>query len=286
MPSKKAIKLRKASVGTIKQIVKAMNMVAATKLQRSKARLASARPLFTEAKRMMDAISQCNDTRGHLFFREPTGTRVAYALITSDRGLCGSYNTNVSAEALKHIEEGGREEYIYAIGTRGRLYFQRRGKNIVETYPGMSETAFYEDARAVAHTLLDLYVTGQVDEVYVAYTRFESVLSHVPRLVRLLPIGPLDADTPEATGDQAVRFEPEIDTVLEYAVPAYLSAVLYGALQESGCSEQAARMLSMDAATKSAGNIIEDLKRAYNRKRQAGITQEIAEIVGGANVTN
>jgi len=281
MASKKAIKLRRAGVKTIKQIVKAMNMVAATKMQRAKVRLAGSRPLFQEAERMLNLLAVSEGASGNRFFRKTTGRRAAYIIITSDRGLCGSYNSNVSQAALRHMNED-REEQILAIGQRGREFFHRHGKQILHAYPGMSETAFYEDAQTVAKELLHLYTSGEVDEVYLAYTKFESVLSHVPRVMRILPIG--TEEVPTSGPNPVMEFEPDVDTVLEAVVPLYLNAVLYGALQESSCSEQAARMLSMDAATKNATEIIDDLTRMYNRKRQAGITQEITEIVGGANV--
>jgi len=288
MPSKKAIKLRRAGVHTIKQIVKAMDMVAVTKLQRSKARLLATRPMFREIARVMDQLRHNADAKRHLYFREPAGNKAAYVLITSNRGLCGSYNSNVSGTALRHMEATGKEEAVIAVGNRGRDYFQRRKKRIRDCYTEIAETAFYEDAQKLSKELISLYTSGEVDEVYLAYTEFESVLTHVPRVVRLLPVGEARAaeaklETAEP-GSCPMQFDPDVDTVLEDAVPLYLTAFLYGAMQESGCSEQAARMLSMDAATKNATEIIDDLTRMYNRKRQAGITQEIAEIVGGANV--
>jgi len=284
MPSKKAIKLRRTGVRTIKQIVKAMNMVATTKLQRIKVRLLATRPMFQEVKRMMDQLKRNGDAGRHLYFKDPTGKRAAYVLITSNRGLCGSYNSNVSSAMLRHMETAEKEESIIAIGSRGRDYFSRRGKRIVHCYQDLTENALYTDLHQVGKQLMDLYVSGEVDEVYVAYTHFDTVLSHVPRVVRLLPIGSEDGDEEAATEPCGMQFESDLDTVLEHALPLYLSAFLYGALQEAGSSEQAARMLSMDAASKNASEIIDDLTRMYNRKRQAGITQEITEIVSGANV--
>jgi F-type H+-transporting ATPase subunit gamma len=224
--------------------------------------------------------------RDHVFFRTPKGRRTAYIVITSNRGLCGSYNTNVSAAALRHMEAAEREEQILAVGARGRDYFQRHKKRVLHTYPKIAEAAFYEDAQALCQTALDLYTSGEADEVYLAFTHFESVLSHVPQVLRLLPVGNGEEEAGPVRGNELLGFEPAQDEVLDRAVPACISAVLYGALQESSSAEHAARMLSMDAAKKSAADIIEDLTRLYNRKRQAGITQEITEIIGGANVTN
>jgi len=297
MPSKKAIKQRVASVGTIKQIVKAMDMVAATKLQRTRARLEAARPLFDEVKGIMGALKTHEETVGNVFFQEPQGRRAAYAVITADRGLCGSYNMNVAAAALEHMESS-RKETIIAIGLRGREYFGRRNKQILHCYQDVSDTMFYEDARKIGNTLIELYTDKQVDEVYVVYTHYASVLHHEPRLLRVLPVEGAQRvsalptspaviarrETIKQSAKFGIKFEPDFDTFLERAMPKYIGSILYGALLESGACEQAARMLSMEAATKNAETIIDDLTRTYNRKRQAEITQEIAEVVGGANI--
>jgi len=283
MPSRKAIKRRVASVTTTKQIVSAMDMVAATKLQKVRAWLYDARPLAEASKGMLDRLKGCEAAADHVFFRERPGKRAAYAVITSDRGLCGSYNTNIAAEALCHMEEAGHEEQIIAIGLRGRAYFVRRGKQILRSHKEIAETAFYEDANKIGKNLISLFLKGQVDEVYVAYTHFESVLDHKPRIVRVLPIGDQDA-LPDA-GVFGMKYEPDLQSVLDYAIPSYLFAFLYSAMLESAACEQASRMVSMDAANKNATDIIDELTRTYNRKRQAQITQEITEIIGGAEVS-
>ena len=282
MPSRKAIKRRIVSVKTTKQIVKAMNMVAATKLSKTKALSRAARPLFDESCRVMKQLKDCERAQEHVFFKErPEGGRTAYVVINGDRGYCGSYNTNVATLALEHMETG-KDEAVFAIGLRGREFFQRRNKQVLQWYRGICEKARYEEVKEIANTLISLYLSGEVDEVYVAYTRFLTVLTYEPTLERILPLG--DGREPVFTSGR-LQYEPDIGTILEHAVPQYVSAFLYGAILESGCCEQAARMVSMDAATKSAQEIIEDLTRLYNRKRQAHITQEITEIIGGANLT-
>jgi len=283
MPSRKAIKRRIGSVKTTRQIVKAMDMVAGTKLQKVKRWLYAARPQAEESKRMLDQLKVCEEAAEHVFFQEREGKRAAYAVISSDRGLCGSYNSNIGNAALRHMEAHGFEEQIFAIGLRGREFFNRRDKNIVRWYQEISETAFYEDARMIADTLIAHFLAGEVDEVYVAYTHFATVLTHEPQIVRVLPLGA--AGDVAVEEDFAMRYHPDLKTILDYAVPACLSAMLYSALLESAASEQASRMISMEAATKNATEIIDDLSRMYNRKRQAYITQEITEIIGGAEVS-
>ncbi|MCL2828027.1 MAG: ATP synthase F1 subunit gamma [Oscillospiraceae bacterium] len=281
MPSRKTIKRRIASVTTTKQIVKAMNMVAATKLQKTKRQFAAARPLFKASVRIMDAVSNCELAGESVFFQQRPVKTTAYVVITGNRGYCGGYNSNVSALALAHMDEGRNEE-ILAIGTRGRDYFQRLEKNIRHCYAQLSEHTTYAEAQGVAEALLSLYVSGEVDEVYVAHTQFQSVLSHEPTLTRILPMG--DGEDPKNKPDR-LQYEPDAEAFLEVAVPAHISAFLYGAVLESGCCEQAARMVSMDGATKNATEIIENLTRVYNRTRQAHITQEITEIIASVNIS-
>ena len=281
MPSRKAIKRRIISVKTTKQIVKAMNMVAATKLSKTKTLYRSAQPMFDEFNRVIDRLKDSEQALSHVFFQERAGNKAAYVVISGDRGYCGSYNTNVASAALNHMESAGKDEAVFAIGLRSRDFFQRREKRVAQWHRGICEKARYEEVKQIADTLVSLYLSGELDEVYIAYTKFETVLTHTPTLKRLLPIG----DGGEPAFENALCFEPDADTILEHAVPQYVSAFLFGAILESGCCEQAARMVSMDAATKSAQEIIEDLTRLYNRKRQAHITQEITEIIGGANVT-
>jgi len=283
MPSRKAIKRRVASVTTTRQIVKAMDMVAGTKLQKVKKRLYAARPQATESRRMLDQLKRCEEASDHVFFQEREGKRVAYAVVSSDRGLCGGYNTNIGNAVLRHMEESGCAEQIFSIGLRGREFFARRERNIVRWYQDVSDTVFYEDARMIADTLIALFLADEVDEVYVGYTHFETVLTHEPQVVRILPLG--HRDVVPGDDDFDMKYEPDLKTVLDYAVPACLGGFLYSAMLESAACEQASRMVSMEAATKNATEIIDELSRMYNRKRQAYITQEITEIIGGAEVS-
>ena len=282
MPSRKAIKRRIASVKATKQIVKAMNMVAATKLQRMKTRMLAARPMFNEAQRIMQQIKSCESAAENPFFAQRTGNKAAYVIMTSNRGLCGSYNSNITQAALAHMKENDKDATIIAVGLRGRDYLQRHKKQVLEAYNEMAKTASYEDAKKLSDMVIELYTSGEVDEVYVAYTQFESVLVQVPQVVRLLPLADDEDDSAAELGS---KYEPDINTFLDYAVPAYVKAFMYGALLEANVSKQAARMVSMDSATKNASDIIDDLTHMYNRKRQASITQEISEIVSGTNIS-
>jgi F-type H+-transporting ATPase subunit gamma len=261
--------------------MKAMDLVAASKLQKAKERLDMIRPMFNEAKRIMDGVRSTMDTPDNIFVARREIKNIAYIVITSDRGLCGAYNVNVSKEALAVIDahkESG--EKIISVGLKGLEFFRRRRKNVTHRFDGVSNATAYRDAKSIVELITSLYLTGEVDEVYVIYTHFASMLSHVPHIVRLLPVGGT-ANKTETGLDMS--YEPEMDTFLEHAVPMYLNMFLYGAMAEATVCEQAACMMSMDAATKNAEEIIDDLTLLYNRERQAMITQELNEIVGGAN---
>jgi len=283
MPSKKTIKRRIKSVGTTKHIMKAMDMVAASKLQKNKSRLSVSRPLFEESQRIIDTLRVNEDAADNVFIKPRKVKSTAYVVISSDRGLCGGYNTNVSQTAYDHMKKSGANEQIIAFGSKGRDFFRRRRKTILHTYPNISESKYYENAEVISNVLLSMYLSEKVDEVYVAYTYFESALSYVPKVVRLLPLGEEGLE-PEFRAD-SMQYEPNVDHFLTHAIPAYLNAFLYDAMLESGSSEQASRMVSMDSATKNATEIIDDLTLMFNRIRQSAITQEITEIVSGANVT-
>ena len=280
MPSMKVIKRRIASVKSTQQIMKAMDLVAISKLQRAKEKLDQIRPMFTEAKRVMDGVRSSIDTADNVFVTPRPVKSVAYIVITSDRSLCGGYNINVCKEALAFIGANkDSQEKIISVGTKGLEFFLRRRKNIAHRVADLSDATAYHDAERIVSLFTKMYVDGEIDEVYVVYTHFASMLSHVPHIVKLLPVGS-NANT-EDIGEMV--YEPEINSFLEYAIPMYLNVFLYGAMAEATVCEQAARMISMDAATKNAEEIIDDLTHVYNRERQAIITQELNEIVGGAN---
>jgi len=281
MPSKKTIKRRIKSVTATKQIVKAMDLVAKTKLQKIKAKLDAARPFYRESVRMLGSLMTCEKAMENPLFMPREVRNTAYIVITSDRGLCGSHNSMVSEQAYSHLK-GGTTEKLYIIGVKGRDYFRRRGRRIVQTYPEVTDASILEDAIKIRDLLVSLYTSGEADEVYVAYAKFESALSHTPSLERVLP---LTAHVENKNMSDEMGFEPEMDPFLEHAVPEYLNAQILGMLLESVSCEQAARVMSMNAATKNASEIIDDLVLLFNRKRQSLITQELTEIVAGASVT-
>ena len=281
MSSMKVIKRRITSVRSTQHIMKAMDLVAASKLQKAKARLDVVRPLYSNMKLVMDGIRASEDAGDNVFVEKREVKNIAYVVITSDRGLCGGFNLNVSKEALAFIDaRSDKKEKIIAVGAKGNEYFRRRRKNVIHKFAEPPEGAMYNDAKRIGSLLVSMYKSGEVDEVYVVYTHFNSVLAHIPHIVKLLPVGAI-SNKPGDTG--LMTYEPDIDTFMTHAVPMYLDIFMYGAMVESAVCEQASRMTSMDAAARNASEIIDDLTLVFNRKRQSMITQEITEIVSGAN---
>jgi len=283
MASIKTIKKRIVSVNNMKKIMKAMNLVATSKLQKAKARLEHIRPMSDNLKSVMDSIKAAiGDDEEIAYAEEREVKSIAYIVLTSDRGLCGGFNTNISKEALAFMESNkDKEEKIIAMGSRGWEYFRRRNKNIVHKAPAASDASSFADAELLGMRIAEMYKSGEADEVYIVYMHFETILAHVPHIVRLLPF---KSEGSAGGGRHAtMSYDPDAKTFIEHAVPMYLNISIYGAMMESVVCEQASRMTSMDAATRNAAEIIEDLTLDYNRKRQGMITQEITEIVTGAN---
>jgi len=289
MPSLKAIKRRIASVSNTQQIMKAMNMVSASKVHKNKMKLEAIEPMFNSAKAFFDQGISFDNQEDNIYFAPRSVKNTAYIVISGERGLCGSYNSNVLKAALSHmeIENAGTNEQIITIGAKGKEFFTRRNKFIVNDYAGVLENVPYSVAEDIAVYLADRFVEdeysqedpeGLIDEIYIVYTQFETLLSHSVHVKKLLPFKPGIADF-----DDTMIYEPDVHTYLKKAVPIYLAMVIYGAMVESSVCEQASRMISMDAAARNAEEIVDDLTLLYNRQRQSVITQEISEIVGGAN---
>ncbi|MCL2812364.1 MAG: ATP synthase F1 subunit gamma [Clostridia bacterium] len=284
MPSLKAIKRRINSVDTTKKIMKAMDMVAAAKLQKVKARLDAARLFAQEAKNMLAAFDDAGELAENVFFAPRAVKHTVYLIITSDRGLCGSHNANLIEKLRAHIRENKIEhERIIAVGSKGYDYFTARGKYILRAFPDVSETVLYVDAIRVADYVAGLYTSGEADEVYMAYTKFESALSHSPQVSKVFPMS-VDVDPEAAAKSTNMAYDPDMHSFLDHAMPVFLNAFVYAALIESSACEQAARMMSMEAAVNNASEIIGKLTRSYNRRRQSVITQEISEIVSSASI--
>lgn len=282
MSSMRNIKQRISNISSVEQIIKAMDMVASTKLMKARTRLDGVRPIYHGLKRMVEEAGYDDDAKKHPFYEEREVKNSLYIILTSDGGLSGGYNINISAKALDHMNQG-KNEKILVVGAKGKEYFKKKGKNIIHTIIDMEDAQVYFNAEKLANWIMESYLSGEMDEVFIAYTRFDTVLSYVPIVEKLLPAGE------EVTEDEShieKKYEPDINTFIDHIIPLYLHMNLFRAFSEANTSEQAARMVNMDAAGKNASEMIEDLTLMYNRKRQADITQELSEIVGSANILN
>ncbi len=287
MASVRDLSRRIKSVNSTQQITKAMNLVAASKLQRAKSRQSSTRPFFSETERVIASVVKNSKGVKHPFLESREEKKVAVIIITSDRGLCGGYNANISKEVMNFINAKGKENTkLLVVGNKGRDYFKRRGANIEQSLTGISENPTYVEAAKIGSYVFNLFATGEVDAVYIGYTEFLSTISHETRITRLLPVDTSniveESETEENGAGGLMRYEPSEEGVLDYLVPKYINTMIYGALVESAACEQGARMTSMDNATENATEMIGKLTLQKNRARQGAITQEITEIVGGA----
>ena len=284
MASMRDIKRRIKSVNSTQQITNAMYLVASSKLNRAKARLEDTRPFFNETRKVIANIVNGSGNISHPYLDKRDVKSTAVIVITGDRGLCGGYNTNVNKKAMSAIKNKETDKVI-AIGSKSRDYFKSRA-NLVEAFTNISEYPTYEDALKVGRLALDMFTSGKVDEVYLAYTEFISTLASEPKLIKLFPLDVNDFKNEEKTGTVSALtiYEPSEEAVLEYVIPKYVNTVIFGAMVESAVCELGARMTAMDSATENAEEMIASLNLVYNRARQSAITQEITEIVSGSGI--
>lgn len=276
--SSKEIKTRIRSMESTKQITKAMEMVAASKLRQAQAKVLSSRPYFEILYETINDIVDCNRDFSSPFLAVREGGRALYVVVAGDRGLAGGYNSNVLKLCMQEIE--GKDATVLPIGKKSVDYFRSHGVEIfTDIYAEAAEVSI-GDCFSIAKLLSNAYLTGEFDQIHVVYTNFVSVLSQTPASLQMLPL--LRQETSKKSSQSDMLYEPDAETVFATIVPEYLGGILYGALCESRCAEQAARRTAMDSATQNAEDMIADLNLKFNRARQAAITQEITEIVAGA----
>ncbi len=277
--STKDIKNRIRSMESTKQITKAMEMVAASKLRHAQARIAASRPYFEILRNTIDNIVDTNRDFTSPYLKARSGNKALFIVIAGDRGLAGGYNSNVLKLAMSLME--GKEATVLPIGKKAVDFFRSKKVSILtDTYAEAAEVDI-GDCFSISKTLSKAYLAGDFDEIYVVYTNFVSVLSQTTASMRMLPLV-RDENAPARENRCMTIYEPDAEEVFASIVPEYLGGILYGALSESRCAEQAARRTAMDSATSNAEEMIADLSLKYNRARQAAITQEITEIVAGA----
>ena len=277
--STKEIKNRIRSMESTRQITKAMQMVAASKLRRAQAQVTSSRPYFEILYAAIHEIAGSNSDLSSPYLVEREGKKVAHIVISGDRGLAGGYNSNILKLSMENMKD--QEPTVLPIGKKTVDFFRSREIPMLTAEYAIASDMSLGDCFTVAKDLCKRYLNGEFDRVYVTYTRFVSVLSQNPESLQLLPLVRRD-DIPEDTRKSDIMYEPSCEEVFDTIIPEYLGGVLYGALCESRASEQAARQSAMDSATQNADEMIADLSLKFNRARQAAITQEITEIVAGS----
>ena len=275
--STKEIKNRIRSMESTKQITKAMEMVASSKLRRAQAQVVASRPYFQLLSGAIAKIASTGQDFSSPYLTVRPVKKTAYIVIAGDRGLAGGYNSNLFKLVMSEIAD--QDVAVLPIGKKAVDYFRSHGIEVLTSEYAFAEDITLGDCFTLAKTMCQQYLSGAFDRICIAYTDYVSVLSQTPATRTLLPLQPME-DKSAGSGD--ILYEPDCETVFARIIPEYLGGVLYGALCESRASEQAARRTAMDAATQNAEEMIADLSLQFNRARQAAITQEITEIVAGS----
>lgn len=297
MASIRELRSRIRSVNSIKKITKAQELIATSRIAKAQTRVAAAKPYAEEMTNVISELaSQAGNLDHPLLVERPNPKRAAVLVVTSDSGQCGGYNSNVLREARELIallKSEGKEPVIFVTGRKGLSWFTFRGQEVTGAWTGFSQVPHHKDATEITETLVKLFTAGSdeyvtidgvemtgVDELHIVYNRFVSMLSQVPEVRRMAPVAvePGD-DAPEARN---FTFEPGADPLLEALLPRYISTRVFAALLDAAASENAARRTAMKAATDNANDLAVSLSLEANQMRQAQITQEISEIVGGA----
>lgn len=286
MASMRDIKRRKGSIQSTQQITKAMKLVSTVKLQKARARAENTQAYFDSMYKTVTSMLSKTKHIEHPYLMKGDSDKIGIVVVTSNRGLAGGYNSNIIKLVTGQDFDKAKVK-IYAVGSKGVDSLVRKGYEITADYSEMIEEPVYGDAKEIAKRLLTDFTTGEIGEIYLAYTFFKNTVSHVPTLMKLLPINPEEMNVKEEVEEDddkltLMNFEPNEEEALNLLVPKYMSSILYGAFVEAVASENGARMQAMDSATSNAEEMISDLGLKYNRARQSSITQELTEIIAGA----
>lgn len=281
MASMRDIKRRRSSIQSTQQITKAMKLVSTVKLQKARNRAEQSNPYFNHMYQTVTSMLARSGSLNHPYLKAGDSNKKAIITIASNRGLAGGYNSNI----VKLVTSSGiavEDAQIYMIGRKAKEQLMRRGYEIKADYSDVIEGPTYEDALTICREVLEAFSKGEIGEIYLAYTHFKNTVSHEPMLMKLLPVEFDEADLQETDSNLLMNYEPNEEEALDLIIPKYLTSLFYGALVEAVASENGARMQAMDSATSNADEMISDLTLKYNRARQGSITQELTEIIAGA----
>lgn len=285
MAAGKEIRTKISSIKNTQKITSAMEMVAASKKRKAQDRMDASKPYADRVRAVIGHLANANPEYRHPYLQEREVKRVGYIVVSSDRGLCGGLNTNLFKTVSRDVatwKEKGASVQVCAIGSKGTGYFKARGYDVVATMTQLGDKPAVSDLIGGVKVMLDDYNDGKIDRLYVVFNTFVNTMVQEPGLEQLLPLKAADDDTSRRhTWDYL--YEPDPEVLLDQLLIRYVESVVYQAVVENLACEQASRMMAMKSATENAGELIDSLNMEYNKARQAAITQEIAEIVGGAS---
>lgn len=289
MPSLQDLRRKIASVKNTQKITKAMKMVAAAKLKRAQDRILSARPYALKLRGVVANLGEHASPISHPLLHKRDGNKTELVVVTSDRGLCGAFNANIlrqAVEVLSECQNSGEQVTVSLVGRKSIDFFRRRSWSIRQEWPGVFDRLSYEHALDIGRDIVQQYNEGAFDQLYVVYNEFKSVMQQRVIVEKLLPIEALEEEktSPESSvGPKGFYlYEPDEDELLKTLLPKHFEVQAFRVLLESAAAEQAARMTAMDGATRNAGELIKKVTLFYNKTRQAAITKELMDIVGGA----
>ena len=281
MASMREIKRRKSSIASTQQITKAMKLVSTVKLQRAKSKAEATKPYFDC---MYDTVATMLSKSGnvdHPYLKSGASSKKAVITITSNRGLAGGYNNNIVKLITGDETFDTENTEIYALGKKGRDSLALKGYTVASDLSEVMNGPIYADAKELSEALLERFEKGEIGEIYLAYTVFKNTVTHVPTMLKLLPVE-IEAKDATEKDNIPMNYEPDEEEALGMIIPKYITSLIYGAMMEAVASENGARMQAMDSATSNAEEMIQKLELDYNRARQGSITQELTEIIAGA----
>lgn len=285
MAGLREIQSRIKSIQDTRKITNAMYMISSTKMKKAKQELEATEPYFYTLQATVDRIMRHLPEMEHIYFEKPEvkRTKIGLLVVTGDKGLAGAYNHNVLKLAQQFLDDADNEVQLFVVGELGRQYFAGRHIPLQENFQFTAQNPTFSRARWISETMLEKYRLGELDELHVIYTRMENSITSVTEDKRLLPLKrPSMENIPMDVYQEEFFLIPSAEEAVDTIIPNYITGFIYGALVESFCSEQNARMMAMEAATGNADELLHDLKIMYNRARQAAITQEITEVCSGA----
>ncbi len=285
MAGAKEIRTKISSINKTRKITRAMEMVAASKMRKTQERMRASKPYATKIYDVVKHVARANSEYRHPFMSEREIKRIGIIVVTSDRGLCGGLNANLLRETIRTIrgwKEQGKEVDIAVVGRKGQAFFKRVGGHVLGSIEHLGDTPGLNDLIGIVKVMIDAYYSGTLDAVHIVYNEFVNTMTQTPTVKQLLPLPKSEEDSKTMGHHWDYIYEPDAKELLDEILERYIELQVYQGVVENIACEQAAKMIAMKNATENAGDLIKEFQLAYNKARQAAITQELAEIVGGA----